>query len=270
MMRLARGLALLSPALLAACVTSRVAPFPPAEEGHATVTAQVLSETGSGYMAEKGQVAVYGKIAGTRVGGYFGVVGLGIGQAVDFARNRAYLQGREDAIKIRFDALVADRLRAAGIKVTLPASASASVLFEPRADLAVDDDGTTALACHLEARYGDWRGRAPPEPQRRYVLPYPERRPLFGAARGWLEDDARPLREATATCFDWLARVAAADWRGAFERARPVSWKPPGADEPRQAQLLYESPEFAVIAGGSSDAPIRSHLTVVERSAIQR
>ncbi len=40
------------------------------------------------------------------------------------------------------------------------------------------------------------------------------------------------------------------------------------AKEPREARLLYETPDFAMLASGSVDAPITTQVTVVERSTL--
>jgi len=129
---------------------------------------------------------------------------------------RSALAGREDALAIRLDHIVVDRLRAANMGGVLTDTPSEVALI-PKARLVRDGD-TAALVCTLEAQYSAG-GMADSFVHRRYVFRDPRPRKLVDDGEGWTDNEGAVFQREARAAFEKLADDFVADWRKEY-RAR--------------------------------------------------
>ena len=218
---------------------------------------------------DSGVRSIYPTIGGMVGGMIGGVVGSILGKAIHPSpADRFKPEIVEPALAVRVDGLLTDRLRTAGVPMGATADLHATVVLIPVTEV-VASLKTTVVTCRLEARYGIG-GKTDPYVQRRYE--YTARpRPLLASGEGWVDNGGDAFKREVEVAFTALADAFAADWNGQFatgERMRRVRWQPPAANETREARLLYETSAFAMLAGGTVDAPITTQVTVVERSTL--
>jgi hypothetical protein len=123
---------------------------------------------------------------------------------------RAALAGREDALAIRLDHIVVDRLRAANMGGVLTDTPSEVALI-PKARLVRDGD-RAALVCTLEAQYSAG-GMADSFVHRRYTVSDPHPRKLVDDGDGWTDNEGALFQREARAAFEKLADELIADWR---------------------------------------------------------
>lgn len=269
---IARDVVLVSAAaLLSACATTPGG-YPDAARNSVSVSTRV-EFPGAAYLANNGQVAVAGKTAGQNVGAAFGALGVGFGSVVDFHRNRASLEGREAVVDMRFDALVAERLKAEGLNVSPPDDRNAPVLVMPSVLLYTADAAKgTSLSCTLAVQYGERDRRGALQTQRRYTYSRPGLAPLVGQGNGWTDDGGRLLQETSRKCFGWLTGAMAADWRGRFRPGPRVRAYNSFTGSTLEGSVLFDGGEYVVVASGPDEAAAapRTNVMVLEAADVIR
>lgn len=259
-------------AALAAGCASAPPTFPDPRESVVTVSTRTV-EQGEQYAIPGSQVYLSGtsKMGGMATAATMGgLFGYGVGSAVDQARNRLALEGREAALVVRYEELVAQRLReAGGIQVGKMDDRSARVRLAPAANLIRTEKGAL-LMCTIEAQYSV-AGVAAMFTHRTYRYVFPGVRPLVGSGDGWTDDGGARFREASQSAMKALADAFAADWNGRFAKpgeARAVRWQREGMKEPRAGVLLYEVGEYAIVADGNATSAVTTNVAIIERSSL--
>jgi hypothetical protein len=218
---------------------------------------------------DSGVRSIYPTLGGLLGGTIGGAVGSFLGSRIHpTPESRFTPEIVEPALTVRVDGVLTQRLRAAGVPMGNTGDLRATLVLIPVTEV-VASLKTATVACRLEARYG---GGAHPDPfvQRRYEFTA-RPRPLLGSGEGWVDNGGDAFKREVEVAFSALADAFAADWNGRFatgERMRRVRWQSTAGNEPREARLLYETADFAMLASGSADAPIATQVTVVERSAL--
>ena len=218
---------------------------------------------------DSGVRSIYPTLGGMLGGTIGGAVGSFLGSVIHpTPESRFKPEIVEPALTVRVDGVLTQRLRSAGVPMGNTGDLRATLVLIPVTEV-VASLKSSVVTCRLEARYG---GGANPDPfvQRRYE--YTARtRPLLGTGEGWVDNNGDAFKREVEVAFTALADAFAADWNGQFdtgERMRRVRWQSPAGNEPREARLLFETADFAMLAGGSVDAPIATQVTVVERAAL--
>lgn len=198
----------------------------------------------------------------------FGGVGaLSAGQIADRIHNRAAVIDHEAALVVRFDQLIADRLRAARVGAASSDSPSRVTLI-PRARL--HRSGKDAiLICTLEASYSVG-GMVAPYVHRAYSYTAPQTRPIAGSGDGWSDNNGKLLRAIAEPAFAALADTFAADWHGRLARGsgQAVRVQRGAMKEPRTFVKVHEVGDYVVLGTGTAESPRTSSLVLVERAAI--
>ncbi len=132
--------------------------------------------------------------------------------------DRRALAGRDDALAIRIDEIVVDRLREAGI-VHVASDTPALVALIPKARLVRDGDHAD-LVCTLEAQYSVG-GMAYDFVHRVYSYSAPRARKLVGTGDGWTDNEGAAFHAAVRTAFVNLTNAFIGDWRGRLARGKP-------------------------------------------------
>lgn len=131
---------------------------------------------------------------------------------------RSVLAGREDALAIRIDHLVVDRLREmhiGGATTDMPAT----VALIPKARLVRDGD-MAKLVCTLEAQYSVG-GMAHDFVHRVYSYTSPGARKLVGSGEGWTDNEGAAFDRIVKPAFVKLTDAFVADWQGRLARGKP-------------------------------------------------
>lgn len=260
-------LSITAAAALAGCA-SGPEPLPDLQHSKIAVSGESRNIYGASYFVPGNQVFVGGSTIGIQVGSSAGVLGLSAGALVDFRRNRAQVESREDTIALRFDADVAASLRAAGVPASTGDERTADVVVLPSATLSPLPRGVV-LGCSLDVEFGE-RGRHNTlVRKRRYAYAAPVLRPFTGTGEGWTDAGGAVLRDATTTCFGLLARALAADWQGRFDASgRRVRWVRPDMEAARDAVELYATGEFVALDAAPANASRRALTIVVEPAVV--
>lgn len=125
--------------------------------------------------------------------------------------DRGALAGRDDALAIRIDELVADRLRERRV-VQVATDSPAEVALIPKARLVRTGD-SAQLVCTLEAQYSVG-GMAHDFVHRIYSYTAPQARKLVGTGEGWTDHEGAAFQMAVRTAFANLTDAFIADWQG--------------------------------------------------------
>jgi hypothetical protein len=123
---------------------------------------------------------------------------------------RGALAGREEALVIRLDHIVVDRLRAANMGGVLTDTPSEVALI-PKARLVREGD-TAALVCTLEAQYSAG-GMADSFVHRKYTYSDPRPRKLVDDGDGWTDNEGALFQRSARAGMEKLADQFIADWR---------------------------------------------------------
>jgi hypothetical protein len=207
---------------------------------------------------------------GGMVGGAIGAVAGAIVGEVLFPDKgeRPSREALQKALSVRYDGLVVERLRSAGVPVT-GANQPANVTLVPTAQFIALGE-RWILQCTLEVRYSVG-GTAGVFTQRRYSYTPPETKPLAAGGAGWIDHEGAIFRSETNRVFAALADAFGADWNerlASASSARTVRWQRAGMKEPRTGRLLHEMADFVLVAGGSTESPDTTQLVLLERSAL--
>jgi hypothetical protein len=124
--------------------------------------------------------------------------------------DRGALAGREEALAIRIDEIVADRLRERRVGHAA-SDTPAQVALIPRARLLREGD-TARLVCTLEAQYSVG-GMADDFVHRVYSYAAPQPRKLVDAGDGWTDHEGAAFQSAVRAAFVGLTDDFIADWQ---------------------------------------------------------
>ena len=155
--------------------------------------------------------------------------------------DRGALAGREQAIAIRIDELVVDRLREARVGGASSDTPRLLALI-PKARL-VRNGNSAQLLCTLEAQYSVG-GMADDFVHRVYSYSAPNARKLVGVGDGWTDHEGAAFHAVVRTAFLNLTDAFVADWQG------------------RLAGKRYETGAFVATVKGSG--PVQT-VVVTER-----
>jgi len=124
--------------------------------------------------------------------------------------DRAALAGREEALAIRIDEIVADRLRERRVG-NAASDSPAQVALIPKARLVRSGD-TARLVCTLEAQYSVG-GMADDFVHRVYSYAAPEPRKLVDGGEGWTDHEGAAFQSTVRTAFVGLTDAFISDWQ---------------------------------------------------------
>jgi hypothetical protein len=131
---------------------------------------------------------------------------------------RSALAGHGDALVIRLDLVVVDRLREKHIGGATTDS-PATVALIPKARLVRNGD-TATLVCTLEAQYSVG-GMASDFVHRVYSYTDPRARKLVGSGDGWIDNEGAAFHAIVKPVFVKLTDAFLADWQGRLARGTP-------------------------------------------------
>lgn len=236
------------------------------------------------YWIPDSQVAVGGRDGATAVGGMFGLLGLGIGAAIDRSRNASGVQEAAKTIGLTFDRRVFEDIArrmvadpASGLKLVRVDDPGAQVQLAPFARFHAVDDAPPILTFTLQGRMGQ-RSRAGYSERKTYVMLSPERRRILGAG-GWGDAQAVPSFDTASTvAFQRLVEAFMLDLRGELPLPQPgaeqrrIKWQYvnyKGEAAVGDAVVLREMPGYVLAAPITRDAPSRYGIVVVDEALLR-
>jgi len=272
-----RIVAVMAAVLLAACVStapgfpdrqqSRVHVMPTTDAAsYVLPDSHVAISNASRESGMRSQLASSGAIVGGAIGAAAGAI---VGALLFPEKGeRPSPDVLQKALGVRYDGLIAERLRAAGVPVAA-ANQPGNVTLVPTAQFNGLGE-CWLLQCTLEVRYSVG-GKAGVFTQRRYSYTPPKTKPMVENGGGWIDNDGALFRAETNHVFAALADAFAADWNGRLapaSSARTVRWQRMGMKEPRSGRLLHEGADFVLVFGGSVESPDTTQLVLLERGSL--